>query len=243
MDAMILAAGLGTRLGDLSRHTPKALVDVAGMTALERVARALVAAGADRLIINVHHFADRIVEHVRERDGFGVDVVFSHESDAPLETGGGLLHAAPLFRRDAPFLLHNVDIMPAADLGRLYARHVESAALATLAVNRRATSRLLAFDEVGLCGREDGRTGERQLVRRTHGATEAWAFAGIHVASPALLDALTETGAFSIMDSYLRLAAEGAAILPHDTSDARWLEIGSPERLEVARQALGGSAA
>jgi len=239
---MILAAGLGTRLGELSRHTPKALVDVAGMTALERVARTLVAAGADRLIINVHHFADRIVEHVRERDGFGVDVVFSHERDAPLETGGGLLHAAPLFRRDAPFLLHNVDIMPGADLPRLYARHVQSGALATLAVNRRATSRLLVFDEGGLCGREDGLTGERQFVRAAVGETEAWAFAGIHVASPALLDKLTETGAFSIMNSYLRLAAEGAPILAHDTSSARWLEIGSPERLEAARQALGGRA-
>lgn len=240
---MILAAGLGTRLGELSRHTPKALVDVAGMTALERVARGLVAAGADRLIINVHHFAERIVAHVEELGSLGADVIFSHEPDAPLETGGGLLHAASLFRRDASFLLHNVDIMPAADLRRLYAQHVASGALATLGVNRRATSRLLVFDEAGLCGRQDGRTGERRLVRAPRGTTQAWAFAGFHAAAPALLDALTETGAFSIMDSYLRLAAEGAAILPQDTSDARWLEIGSPERLEAARRALAGDAA
>jgi N-acetyl-alpha-D-muramate 1-phosphate uridylyltransferase len=240
MDGMILAAGLGTRLGELGRQTPKALIDVAGQSALERIARRLVRAGVDRLIINVHHHADRIIEHVRERADFGVEVLFSREDTAPLETGGGLLNARPLFREDAPFFLYNADILCDAELTALYEAHVSSAALATLAVNRRATSRLLLFDDHGLCGRADGRTGARMPVRETAAAAEAFAFAGFHVISPAFFDLITERGAFSIMETYLRLAAEGVRIAHHDVSDSTWLEIGSPERLEAARRALGG---
>jgi NDP-sugar pyrophosphorylase family protein len=237
---MILAAGLGTRLGEITRTTPKALVDVAGMTALERVARQLIAAGADRLIVNVHHHAEQVIRHVHERNSFGVEVLFSHEEDAPLETGGGVLKAAPLFRRDAPFLLHNVDILSSADLRQLYDAHVGAgpAALATLAVSRRDSSRLLLFDEGGLFGRLNLRTDSRTEARPPRGATRTFAFAGIHVVSPRLLDLFTEQGAFSVMDSYMRLAAAGERILPHDVSAARWLEVGSPERLAAARQAL-----
>src|SRR5919109_2511750 len=107
MDAMIFAAGRGTRLQPLTHELPKALIEIGGVPMLERVARRLVAAGADRLVINTHPFPEQIVEFVREREGFGVEVHFSHEPDEPLETGGGLRQAAPLFRRDAPFLLHN----------------------------------------------------------------------------------------------------------------------------------------
>jgi NDP-sugar pyrophosphorylase family protein len=242
MDAMILAAGLGSRLGEITQHTPKALVEVAGRSALERVAGSLIAAGADRLIINVHHHADAIVAHVEERGGFGVEVVFSREEGAPLETGGGLRHAAGLFRRDDAFLLHNVDILCNADLAALHGAHRESGALATLAVNQRPTTRLLLFDDAGLCGREDGRTGERRLVRPASGGIRAFAFAGIHAASPELLDVLPGEGAFSVMDGYLELAAAGARILPHDVTSARWLEVGSPARLEEARRALAAEA-
>ena len=111
MEAMILAAGVGERLRPLTEHAPKALVEVAGVPMLERVARRLIDAGADRLIINVHHHADQIEEYVRRRGGFGVEIRFSREEGAPLETGGGLLAAAPLFERSQPFLLHNVDVI------------------------------------------------------------------------------------------------------------------------------------
>jgi N-acetyl-alpha-D-muramate 1-phosphate uridylyltransferase len=240
MDAMILAAGLGTRLGDLTRDVPKALVDVAGTTPLEHVARSLIAAGADRLIINVHHHADRIMEHVAARDGFGVEVVFSHERDAPLETGGGILHAAPLFRRDAPFLVHNVDVLCDADLRLLYEAHCAGSALATLAVNQRPTRRYLIFDEQGLCGRMDMRNGPQAEMHAAAGDVVRFAFAGIHVASPALFPLITERGAFSILDVYLRLVAAGHQVGRHDITDATWLEVGTPERLEAARRAFGG---
>jgi NDP-sugar pyrophosphorylase family protein len=240
MDAMILAAGLGTRLGDVTRDTPKALVDVAGVPVLERVARRLIEAGASCLIINVHHHAGRIVEFVESRGGFGVDVVFSREAGAPLETGGGLLHAAPHFRDDLPFLLHNVDVLCDVDLRALFQAQLDAgpAALATLAVSRRETSRQLLFDDAGLVGRHDARSGERRLVRQATGEPGPLAFAGIHAVSPRIFGLLTERGAFSILDAYLRLAGAGHRIGAFDMGDARWLEIGNPARLEAARAAI-----
>lgn len=234
---MILAAGLGTRLGDITHDTPKALIDVGGVPVLEHVARKLIEAGADHLIINVHHFADRIIEFVRSRDDFGVSVSFSHEAAAPLETGGGLLHAKPLFRGDGSFLLHNVDVLCDVDLVAMYTAHVHSGALATLAVNRRPTSRQLLFDERGLCGRINKGGGGAE-VHTDCGDPVPFAFAGIHVISPALLDMITETGAFSIIDMYLRLASAGRSIARYDMGGARWLEIGNPERLAEARRAF-----
>lgn len=239
MDAMILAAGVGSRLGAITAQTPKALVHVGGRPVLEHVARRLIAAGADRLIINVHHHADQIVEFVRERNGFGVEVAFSHEVEAPLETGGGLLKAAPLFRRDAPFFLHNVDVLSDIDLGALYREHIRSGAIATLAVNERETTRYLLFDEHGLCGRFDRRSGNSAEVHAGYGTVRQFAFLGVHVISPALLDRIEESGAFSIIDLYLRLAGAGERIHGYHIGRALWLEIGSPERLEQARRHFG----
>ena len=238
---MILAAGLGSRLGEITRDTPKALVDVAGTPIIERFAHRLIAAGADRLIINVHHHAQRIIDFVRARNAFGVPVEFSLEPDAPLETGGGLLHAAPLFRRDAPFLVHNVDVLCELDLRSMYDKHLASKdALATLAVNRRPSTRYLLFDDDGLCGRIDRRVGARAELHAPCEEVHEYAFAGIHVITPVLLDRIVEQGAFSIIDVYLRLTREGERITHYDIGNAVWLEIGNPERLEAARQFFGG---
>jgi NDP-sugar pyrophosphorylase family protein len=237
VDALILAAGLGTRLGDIGRETPKALLEVGGITMLERIAQRLVDAGADRIIVNVHHHADRIERFVAHRD-LGAEILVSHERERPLETGGALVHARHLFRRDAPIFLHNVDILTDADLRALLAAHQRSGGLATLAVNQRTTERHLLFDEQGLCGRTDTRTDLRIEVRPPLGRVRAWAFGGIHVVSPAFLDAVTETGTFAILEPYLRLAAAGHRIAAHVIDPARWLEIGTPERLEAARRVL-----
>jgi NDP-sugar pyrophosphorylase family protein len=241
VDAMILAAGLGTRLRPITDHTPKALVEVNGVVMLERIARRLIDAGADRLIINVHHHADQIRAFVEERDGFGVDVRLSPEPEDRLETGGGLLHARDHFREDAPFFLHNVDVITDADLETMYHDHAGDQRLATLAVSDRSSSRVLRFDDQGLQARVDRGVGSDEAARPLSGEAREWAFAGIHVLSPAIFDLLTERGAFSILVPYLRLAADGHRIMPHDITGDLWLEIGDPERLERARRILRGA--
>ena len=239
---MILAAGLGTRLRPLTESTPKALVEVGGVAMLERIARRLVAAGVDRLIVNVHHLADR-VEAFLTRADLGAEVRLSREPDAPLGTGGGVARAAGLFRGDAPFFLHNVDIVTDADLGGLWAAHTGSDALATLAVGSRQTPRRLLFDDDGLYGWENAATGASRTARAPTGATARWPFAGIHVAEPRLLERMPATGEtvtapFSILDVYLEAAAAGERVVPWDLGEALWLEVGTPDRLARARERL-----
>jgi NDP-sugar pyrophosphorylase family protein len=234
MDAMILAAGLGTRLRPLTDRTPKALIPVGGVPILERVVSRLVRAGADRIVINLHHLGDAIREFVAAKRNFGVEVVFSDESDALLETGGGLLRAAPCLGRDAPFFLHNGDILTDLPLDRMYAEHLESGAISTLAVMEKPSSRQLLFDEIGLLGREDRGKDLRLEARPAVGPVRPLGFGGVHVISPGLLDRITESGAFSILDTYLRLAAEGERIRPFRIDSALWIDIGKPDQLAAA---------
>ena len=235
MEAMILAAGLGTRLRPLTSDRPKALVEVGGLPMLERVARRLVAAGANHLIINVHAFADQVKRFVDERDGFGVEVSVSHEKEKNLETGGGLRHAAPLFRSEESFLLHNVDVFTDLDLRALYEAHGES--LAALAVRPARSQRYLLFDEADdLCGYACRDGGDEVLVRAPQGRTRRLDFLGVQVLSPRLFDLLTEEGVFSIIDVYLRLTQAGERIAPFRVADdAVWIDIGTPERLAEAK--------
>lgn len=237
MDALILAAGLGTRLRPITDRVPKAMVEVGGAPLLTWVARRLIDAGTDRIIVNVHHHAERIIEFVEAEGGLGVDTRISLEADRPLETGGGLLHAAPLFRRNAPFFIHNSDIITEIDLGALYHAHAADVeAMVTLAVGGRESDRYLVFDDHGMSGYGNDRTGERVVVREPVGSPRHLPFAGIHVADPRLLDRITEEGVFSIIRTYLRLAREGVRIAPFDIGDALWLEVGTHERLERARK-------
>ena len=237
---MIFAAGRGTRLGALGERTPKALLEVGGMTMIERVARRLIDAGADRLVINLHHHADAIRDFVLARDSFGVEVHFSLEPDAPLETGGGLRQAAALFRREGPLLLHNVDVVTALDLRALLAAHRAALPLATLAVSAREATRYLMFDEAGLCGHAD-RAGRETFAREASGEVRRLGFTGVHAVSPALLDRLEGDRVFSIMTTYLRLASAGERVLPFDATGELWLDIGTPERLEAADRLLSDS--
>ena len=241
MDAMILAAGLGTRLRPLTDHTPKALIDVGGVPVIAHVARRLIAAGADRLIVNTAHLGEEIEEYVRAMDGFGVEAVFSREDPGPLETGGALLAAQALFRRDAPFFLHNADVLSDVPLAAMYAAHRTAGdPLATVAVMDRPTTRKLLFDDAGLLGRTDGAKGVDLRVRPAAGEVRTIAFAGIHVVSPRIFGLMTERGAFSILEPYLRLAAAGERVLPYRVDGFAWVDIGRPEQLEEARRRFGG---
>jgi len=237
-DAMVLAAGFGRRLRPLTDTTPKALVTVGGLTQLERTLRVLERAGADRIVVNTHHHADQVEAMLAARAGRATLLV-SREEPRPLETGGGLLAARPLFRGDRPILVHNVDVITSIDLPGLLANHRSRGGLATLAIQERAASRYLLFDDRGLQGRLDVRSGEREEVRELEGALRRLAFTGVHVVDPIVFEHLSERGAFSILDGYLRLAGGGTSVHGLDVGETEWHEIGTPERLAAARERFG----
>lgn len=241
MKAMILAAGLGTRLRPLTDDRPKALVHVAGHTLLELTLLRLRSFGVNEVIVNTHHFADQVAEFIRAHRNFGMRIEISREEEL-LDTGGGLKKAAAFFLAgndpDEPFLLHNVDVLSSIDLARMVQFHREHAALATLAVQDRSTSRYLLFDESGLlCGRRAGIDGNPEWARPAADA-QARAFCGIHVLSPRIFSLMQEDGAFSIIDVYLRLAALGRRILAFSAKDAYWRDLGRPESIEQAARDL-----
>jgi NDP-sugar pyrophosphorylase family protein len=228
MKAMILAAGFGTRLRPLTNDRPKALVTVAGRTLLEICLARLRSFGVNEVIVNTHHYAEMIVEYLRAHDNFGMRIEVSPESDL-LDTGGGLKQAATFFltpSSDDPFILHNVDVASTIDIGQMIRVHSEHDALATLAVQHRATSRPLLFDAQGeLRGRPDP-SGE------VRAGLSPMAFAGIHIVSPRIFALLTETGAFSIIEAYIRLAAEGETILAYPADASYWRDLGRPTSID-----------
>jgi len=252
MKAMILAAGLGTRLRPLTDSRPKALVEINGRTLLEITLSRLRSFGVREAIINVHHFADMIVDYLKARKTFGMRIEVSRE-DVLLDTGGGLKKAAWFFLEDSsrsasssgdssrlelPFLLHNVDVVSNIDLHRMIQFHMKNRALATLAVQNRETSRYLLFNEqLQLCGRRIGRDQKPEIVRPSP-HLQPLAFSGIHVISPRLLPMVTEERVFSIITTYLRLAAKGENILAFRADDYYWRDLGRPDDLTQAARDL-----
>lgn len=241
MKAMILAAGLGTRLGPLTDDRPKALVELAGRTLLEITLSRLRDAGIDDVIVNVHHFAGMVVDYLKANRNFGMRIEISQE-DVLLDTGGALKKAGWFFLEqgasDGPFLVHNVDVLSAIDLQRLLESHAQGQALATLAVQQREASRYLLFDEqLQLCGRRTARDQNAEVVRPSRHPREL-AFSGIHVLSPRILTMWKEEGVFSIIDAYLRLAGEGERILAFRADEYYWRDLGKPESVAQAEQDL-----
>ena len=233
MKAMILAAGLGTRLRPLTNDRPKALVEVNGRTMLDLTLARLRTFEIFEVIINTHHHAEMIADYLHAHRNFGMQIALSPEPTL-LDTGGGLKNAAAFFLTPGPadFIVHNVDILSTIDITQMLRQHIETGALATLAVQPRATSRQLLFDGAGqLCGRQI--SGETHLVR--HAADpQSQAFSGIHILSTRILKKLTEQGPFPIIDAYLRLAAEGEKILAFQAGDAYWRDLGRPESIDQA---------
>jgi len=240
MKAMVLAAGLGTRLRPLTDDRPKALVEVAGRTLLEITLSRLRSFGVRDVIVNTHHFADMVAEYLGRKGNFGMRIEISRE-EVLLDTGGGLKKAAWFFLDDSraataaeePFLLHNVDVISTIDFERIVKFHQEENALATLAVQDRETSRYLIFDEKGqLCGRQSGV--QAPEMTRPCDPTRALAFSGVHVISSRFLSLLSEEGAFSIIQPYLRLAGRGEKIVAFRADEFYWRDLG---RLENVTQA------
>ena len=236
---MLFAAGLGTRLQPLTNDRPKALVEVNGTPLLETAIRRLVAAGSREIIINVHHFAEQVVDFLKKKDHFGIRIAISDEREMLLETGGGLKKAAWFFDDEKPFLVCNTDVLTNLDLKKFYQNHLVSGALATLAVRNRPSSRYFLFDEkMHLAGWQNTKTGEVRppyLIPHTSYLTPL-AFSGIHALDPAIFDWMPEEEQkFSIVETYLKAAATETILgYPHD--EDFWFDIGKPEALAKAEE-------
>lgn len=237
MNAMIFAAGLGTRLRPYTNNKPKAMVQLAGKPLLAHCIEKLIASDFKRIIINVHHFADQIIDYVNAQTyPDDVEIVISDETNELLETGGGLVNAAHLFIANQPVLICNVDIVSDIDFKDLLTFHKSTNALATLAVRNRATSRYLLFDQAAqLCGWTNISNGEIKQARELKGNENKLAFSGIHVVSPRLFSLIEEKGKFSIIQLYLRLAQTNTIkAFTHDKD--YWVDVGKPEQLKQAEQ-------
>ena len=256
MKAMILAAGLGTRLRPLTDDRPKALVTVAGRPMLYWVIARLVRHGFTEIIINAHHFAEQIEAFADAFGHPGVSLTVSVEEEI-LDTGGGVRKAAWFFD-DEPFLVHNVDVLTDLDLSGLMNAHRSTDALVTVAVKKRKSSRHLLFDQEDiLCGWRSDVTGETRMVRGArsarpisdtgspglsrspHGEVTPLPFMGVYVMSPAVLSRLTGPGPFSIIDFFLDLANSGGQIQAYRAEEARWADLGSVDRIAAAERLFG----
>lgn len=253
MNAMIFAAGLGTRLRPYTDDRPKAMVEVDGRPMIAHQMEKLKRAGFRRVVINVHHFAEQIIDYVNANGCFGLDVAFSDERGQLLDTGGGIRKALPLFDCYSPVLIHNVDVFSNSDLAALYEKHVADGAEASLLVSRRDTSRYLVFDEDDcLIAWKNMKTGEvrtaydgmQQVLEHLEGDEEQYrfrAFSGIHVISPALFPLLKDSDeVFSIINFYWQHSQQFRIRCVEAPSCFQWVDAGKPEALARAAELVRG---
>ena len=238
MQAMIFAAGLGTRLKPLTDRIPKALVSVGGEPLLKRVIFLLKDAGFTRIVVNVHHFSQQIIDYLRENNNFGMDIRISDESDKLLETGGGIKKAWPLFDQTEPILIHNVDILSNVNLQKFY----QNAPLAArLLVSERKTKRYLLFDDtMRLVGWTNIETGEVKspYPHLNPKDYQMYAFSGIHMVAPSLFPLMEdEPDKFPIMDFYLR-HCDKVRIEGYVKNDLKLMDVGKQETLKEAEAFL-----
>lgn len=237
--AMIFAAGLGTRLKPLTDTMPKALVPVGGQPLLWHVIQKLKAAGFDRIVINVHHFAQQIVDYLKANNNFNIDIRISDETEMLLETGGGIKKALPLFDSQSPILIHNVDILSNINLAAIYDEAQQSNVDALLMVSWRKTKRYLLFDEeMILDGWTNIETGE---IRSPYPAInpsdlKQLAFSGIHIISPHVFPLFQEMPErFGIIDFYLKYCHQ-CAFMGKEMKDLRLMDVGKIDTLSEAEQ-------
>lgn len=240
MKAMIFAAGLGRRLGNITDTLPKALVDINGKSVLRMAVEKCSSSGFDDIIVNVHHFADMVENEVKILQNEGFRITVSDEREELLENGGGLYKARGFFD-NKPFLLYNVDIISDLDLGALYRFHLEKKGLATLAVRHRQGKRFLLVNNEGkMCGWRNIFTGEQILagVEDSTGLAEL-AFSSMHIVEPEIFNYM-QPGIYSLVTLYLELATDhNIYTLVHD--DGYWIDMGTPESLEYVREFLRSS--
>jgi len=229
---MIFAAGLGKRLRPITNDKPKALAKVHGIPLLEIIIRRLINFGFNEIVINVHHFADKVLEFLESKNNFNIDLHISNEREELLDTGGGLKKASWFFDDNKPFLVHNVDTLTDIDLLAYYNYHIKNEALATVLVRHRPGSRFFLFNEkMRLCGWENVITKERIMAKENFNHLEQIAFSCLHIIDPSIFTLIKEEGCFSIIDVYLRLA-KSHNILGYVDDKSYWLDVGTPEKLK-----------
>ncbi len=236
MKAMILAAGLGTRLKPFTDKHPKALAVVNNKTILQRNIEYLASFGIKEIIVNVHHFAEQVIDFVKKNNGFGSEITFSDETSEVLETGGGIKKAAWFFEKDAePFVVMNVDILTDLDLNKMILQHQQMNPLATLAVSYRQTSRFFLLNEMNeLCGWRNVKTGEEKIARKAEKYFEK-AFSGIHLISPCIFSLMKMEGKFSMVDVYLDLCKTNI-IASFDHTNSKLIDVGKPDSILKAEE-------
>jgi len=231
--AMIFAAGLGTRFKPWTNEHPKALALVNKKSLLQRNIEYLQKFGIKDVIVNVHHFAGQIIDAIRQNNGWGSDIVISDETSEVLETGGGLVKAKDLFKQGGRFITCNVDILTDLDLDKLVAFHEKHKPLISFAVTQRKTSRYFLFDENDrLCGWRNIKTGEERIVIPKPGLIEK-AYSCVVVFEPEVFSLIPFHGKFSLVEVYLKLAADHL-ILGYDHTGDRFVDVGKPESIALA---------
>jgi N-acetyl-alpha-D-muramate 1-phosphate uridylyltransferase len=232
MKAMIFAAGLGTRFKPWTDKHPKALAVVNGKSLLQRNIEYLQQYGIDEVVVNVHHFAGQITRAIDDNKGWGSKVIISDETNAVLETGGGLKKAAS-YLHDGSFVVINVDILTDLKLGEMIHYHQQLMPLATLAVTNRATSRYFLFDQFhNLCGWRNDKTGEEKISRASIDNIPK-GFSGIHIIDPGIFSLIRQQGKFSMVDVYLELA-KTEIIKGFDHTGSKFIDVGKPESVAIA---------
>jgi MurNAc alpha-1-phosphate uridylyltransferase len=236
MKAMILAAGLGTRLKPFTNEHPKALAMVNGKTILQRTIEYLAAFGIKDIIVNIHHFPKQIKDAIKINKSYGSNISISDETDEVLETGGGLKKAAWFFENERDsFVVMNVDVLTDMDLSKMISQHSKEKTLATIAVTMRKTSRYFLFDDLNhLCGWKNEKSGEQKMSIETTEFTQK-AFSGIHIISPEIFSLIKMKGKFSMVDVYLELA-KTRNITAFDHSNSKFIDVGTPESILKAEE-------
>ena len=232
---MIFSAGLGTRFKPWTDTHPKALAIVNGKYLLQRNIEYLRQYGITDVVVNVHHFPEQIIEAIKVNKGWDSNVVISDESDEVLETGGGLMKARHLLESDKIFISVNVDILTNLDLNKLMAFHQQHKPLVTFGVTNRKSSRVLLFDNDNrLCGWKNLQTGQEKISIDKPNLVEK-AYSCVVIYQPEIFSLIKQTGKFSIMDTYLDLAAEHV-ILGYDHSGDDLVDVGKPESVALAEK-------
>ncbi len=235
---MILAAGLGTRLRPITSQKPKALVEINGIPLLQIAIERLKKFGFKEIIINVHHFADQVIEFLKAKNFFDINLQISDESKLLLDTGGALKKASWFFDKNKPFLVQNVDVLTSFDLATLKTYHMQTRPLATLLVQQRPSSRQLLFDQrMRLAGWQNHQTHETRMSDDAinPNTLTSLAFCGIHVIEPKLFDYFPPEEVFPIIPTYLK-AATDHRISGLELKDDRWIDVGKPQQLKEAQE-------